>query len=216
MPERIIRFRPQKRNIPLIIMKLKVNIPVPSPKEVEEYLRLWDSFANYTSQESSLRKLFTITYPKNIVLDDVLIKVCSLNTFYNTNIYSPYTVAKHIISLDIDKALASEDLEIVNRLAVIKMGKEKIRTFYSFATKYCSHHRPTVYPIYDAFVEKILLHFRDMDKVYSFESDDLRLYPKYKNILLEFLKFYGLEMFDLKQIDKYLWQVSKKYFPKKY
>lgn len=32
-------------------------------------------------QESSLRKLFAETYPRNVDMDDVLIKVCSLNDF---------------------------------------------------------------------------------------------------------------------------------------
>jgi len=34
-------------------------------------------------------KLFTETYPENTKMDDVLIKVCSLNDFYSTYIFSP-------------------------------------------------------------------------------------------------------------------------------
>lgn len=33
-------------------------------------------------------------------------------------------------------------------------------------------------------------------------------------ILLDFQKNYGLEDFNLKQIDKYLWQLGKEKFPK--
>jgi len=197
-------------------MKNHIEIPTPSQEEVKKYLELWDSLESYTSQESSLKKLFTVTYPYNKDLDDVLIKVCSLNDFYSTNIFSPFAVAKHIVALDIDNYFSSGDLEIVNKIAKIAMNGGKIKNFYSFATKYCSHHRPTVYPIYDSYVEKILLHFKNRDNFFSFNKEDLKLYPSYKNILIKFTQFYKLESFDLKKIDKYLWQIGKEYFPKKY
>lgn len=84
----------------------------PSAEQVSMYLERWDSLENYVLQESSLRKLFAETYPRNVEMDDVLIKVCSLNDFYSTNIFSPFTVAKHIVDLDIDQRLASRDLTL--------------------------------------------------------------------------------------------------------
>ena len=197
-------------------MRKKIVIKSPCQKEIEFYLKSWDSLENYTLQESSLRKLFTKTYPHNNTLDDVLIKVCALNDFYSTNIFSPFTVAKHIIDLKIDEKLSKEDLTIVNKIALVKMNGGKIKNFYSFATKYCSHHKPTVYPIYDSYVDKMLLLLKKQDKFSDFSNQDLRSYPLYKKILMDFRKFYKLDSFDLKQIDKYLWQAGKKYFPKKY
>jgi len=111
-----------------------------------------------------LNKLFFETYPLNNDLDDVLIKVCSLNDFYSTNIFSPFSVAKHIVSLGIDESLARNDLEIVNIIAKVKMNGGKIKNFYSFATKYCSHHKPTVYPIYDSYVDKMLMYLVHLGK----------------------------------------------------
>lgn len=197
-------------------MKKQVAIPTPSPEEVEKYLTLWDSLDNYTAQESSLKKLFTKTCPLNADLDDVLIKVCSLNDFYSTNILSPFAVAKHIVALDIDKSLATDDLEIVNKIARVNMNAGKVRNFYSFATKYCSHHKPTVYPIFDSYVEKVLKHFRRFDKFAKFKNDDITDYAKYKNVLTQFSNYYNLRQFNVKEIDKYLWQLGKKYFPRKY
>lgn len=193
-----------------------MKIERPSKKEVQKYLKLWDSLENDVSQESSLRKLFTVTYPENNDLDDVLIKVCSLNDFYNTNIFSPFTVAKHIINLKIDKKLEESNLEIVNKIADISVNGGKRINFYSFATKYCSHHKPAVYPIYDSYVEKMLMFFKRNDEFAKFIKNDLREYKRYKEILLNFQSFYDLKDFGLKQIDKYLWQAGKKYFPKKY
>ncbi|UTW70364.1 hypothetical protein KHA80_07545 [Anaerobacillus sp. HL2] len=40
---------------------------------------------------------------------------------------------------------------------------EKKKNFYSFATKYCSHHNPLDYPIYDSYVDEVLRHFRNRD-----------------------------------------------------
>lgn len=197
-------------------MENNIEIIRPSRKEVEYYLNEWDSLENYTLQESSLRKLFTKTYPLNNDLDDVLIKVCALNDFYSTNIFSPFTVAKHIVNLKIDNALKEDNLDIVNRIAEVTMKGGKVKNFYSFATKYCSHHKPTTYPIYDSYVEKMLLYCKGKDSFDTFTAEDLKLYVRFREILLSFRKFYSLNEFDLKQIDKYLWQAGKKYFPRNY
>jgi hypothetical protein len=193
---------------------LKINNP--SESEIDSYLKKWDSLENYVLQENSLKKLFFYTYPLNVEMDDVLIKVCSLNDFYSTNIYSPFTVAKHIVSLNIDSRLKNSDLELVNDIAKTKVTEEKEINFYSFATKYCSHHKPEIYPIYDNYVEKLLLYFKKRDNFYAFKKNDLKIYPKYRNILIEFKEYYGLKKFNLKEIDKYLWQVGKDNFKKKY
>ena len=148
------------------------NITKPSSEEIKNYLKLWDSLENYTLQESSLNKLFSKTYPLNNDLNDVLIKVCALNDFYSTNIFSPFTVAKHIVALKIDDNLAKNDLEIVNKIGNVKMNGNRRINFYSFATKYCSHHKQTVYPIYDSYVEKMLMFFKKKDIFFDFARQE--------------------------------------------
>ena len=88
--------------------------------------------------------------------------------------------------------------------------------FYSFATKYCSHHNPLEYPIYDSYVEKVLKYFRDLDGFAEFKNVDLKNYIRFKGILIDFRRFYHLEQFNLKEIDKYIWQLGKTYFPKNF
>lgn len=192
-----------------------IEIPTPCKEEVIKYLELWDSKENYVLQERSLDKLFFYTYPNNTAIEEILIKASSLNDFYSTNIYSIFPVAKHILNLNIDERLKNGDETLVDDIAkVIINGKEK--HFYSFATKYCSHHFPIIYPIYDSYVEKVLLYFNKKDSFSSFKKEDLKNYKKFKEILINFKKFYKIEEYNLKDIDRYLWQLGKTYFLKKY
>lgn len=192
------------------------DIPVPTETEVLKYLGLWETLENYKFQEDALNKLFFATYPHNTLMEDVLVKVSTLNDFYSTNIYAAYKVAKHIIALNIDKRLECGDASLVNDIAKVEMGKGKIINFYSFATKYCSHHKPLDFPIYDSFVDELLKYFRGIDSFCEFRNEDLKNYASFKNILIKFRRHYGLEKFNLKEIDKYLWQLGKDKFPRNY
>lgn len=190
-------------------------VPTPNKIEVEKYLKKWDSLENYVLQERSLYKLFHKTYPNNNDIDDILIKASSLNDFYSTNIFSIFPVAKHILNLNIDERLTKGDTSLVNDIAIVKIsGVEK--HFYSFATKYCSHHNPDDFPIYDSFVEKVLIHFKNQDHFELFTANDLKDYGRFKSVLIKFKKYYNIDEYSLKDIDRYLWQLGKDYFPKKY
>lgn len=191
------------------------SIPRPCKKEVEKYLKQWDSLENYVLQEDALNKLFFKTYPNNDNINDILIKASSLNDFYSTNIFSIFPVAKHIYKLNIDQRLKMRDETLVNDIADVEInGVQKY--FYSFATKYCSHHLPEDYPIYDSYVEKVLMYFKKIEKFDKFVKDDLKDYKRYKQILINFKKYFDIDDYNLKDIDRYLWQLGKEYFLKKY
>lgn len=191
------------------------DVPTPSKAEVEKYLHQWDSLESYHLQENALDKLFFRVYPSNTDISDILIKVSCLNDFYSTNIFSPFSVAKHILSLNVDERLKAGDPTLVQDIAMVTMENGKTINFYSFATKYCSHHRPLDYAIWDSFVDEVLRYFRDVDGFTEFESDELKDYPKFRNILLTFKVFYGISEYSLKDLDRYLWQLGKDKFPQK-
>ena len=195
--------------------KSSLIIEIPCPKQVRYYLNAWKKQENYVLQEKALDKLFFETYPNNTDINDILIKASSLNDFYSTNIFNIFAVAKHIHSLKIDKRLRKGDLSLVDDIADITIGGKNKR-FYSFASKYCSHHEPTKFPIYDYFVEKVLIHFRNTDKFCKFQNEDLKQYPTFLEILNAFQKYYGLTKYDMKELDRYLWQLGKRYFPRNY
>ncbi len=190
-------------------------IPAPCPQQVDTYLAKWNTLENYRLQEDALDKLFLCLAPNNTEISDILLKASTLNDFYSTNIFSIFPVAKHILSLNIDARLKAGDVTLVQDLQTITVnGKE--RNYYSFATKYCSHHNPLDYPIYDSYVAAVLRHFRNQDKFAVFRDDDLKDYIRFKGAIVDFRRFYGLQSYTLKQIDKYLWLLGKDYFPKDY
>jgi hypothetical protein len=127
-----------------------------------------------------------------------------------------YPVAKHIVNLHIDERLKAGDTSLVNDIASVKWGDGTEKNFYSFATKYCSHHQPLKYAIYDSYVDKVLNYFRRKDSFSSFSDSELKNYKVFSRVLKEFQAFYHLEQYDLKELDRYLWQLGKDKFPKKY
>lgn len=186
------------------------NVLYPTCDIVSSYLENWDNLDNYVMQENALNNLFHKAFPNNDNMSEVLIKISALNDFYSTNIFNVYAVAKHYVTQNIDYRLKNVDVSLVEDLSNIPGLKARI---YSFATKYCSHHKSDDYPIYDSYVEKMLLHFRNQYGFYDFEKTDLRDFAKFKIVINNFRIFFNLDQFSAKDIDKYLWQAGKEYFP---
>ena len=190
---------------------------LPSAAKVNEYIQKWDQLEDYVSQERALDKLFLELCKNNTCIEDILIKCSALNDFYSTNIFKVHNVAQHYMQKDIDQRLNEGDITLVEDLAHIVING-KAFNFYSFASKYCSHHRPDIYPIYDSYVHKLLKYFRDRDKnkgrecFCKFKEADLKNYQSYLTIIRAFQQFYGLNTFTIKEIDKYLWQLGKEAF----
>ena len=191
------------------------NLVTPNEKIVNAYLEKWGMLENYILQENSLSLLFNKLCPDNTNIENILLKVSALNDFYSTNIFDTFTVSKHILNCSIDQDLNNGCKSLVNKIALITI-KGKTRNFYSFASKYCSHHKPEIYPIYDSYVEKMLMYFKKKDKFDSFKKEDLKKYERFLEIIHKFKQYYNLGNFSLRQIDIYLWLAGKKYFPNKY
>lgn len=192
----------------------KKNLPkgyIPSVKDAEWFLDYWKNSREASDQERALNKLFMDICKRNDNIEDILIKCSSLNDFYSTNIYDIHTVAQHILSLHIDDRLKAGDLSLVNDIAhVVVNGKDHF--FYSFATKYCSHHQPERYAIYDSYVEKVLLSMNKRVLYYKFKQEDLKDYETYMSVIKAFQQKFGLMQYNIKQLDQYLWQLGKWYF----
>lgn len=147
-------------------------------------------------------------------------KISVLNDLYSTNIFGTYRISEHIQNLNIDVELKNGNPDIVNQIATghgIKTVKyQKEINFYSFATKYCNCHNQQEFAIYDSFVDRILMAYKIQDNFSSFAQKDLKNLRKFKKIIFDFAKFYGLENHTLKEIDKFLWVYGKEKFPTSY
>jgi len=194
-------------------VKMAQVLLAPPVDQVEYYLAQWDALEDYRLQENALDWLFFTLCPENNSISEILLKVSVLNDLYSTNIYKVYPVAKHILSLHIDNRLQMGDVTLVDDIKEVEISG-KTKNFYSFATKYCSHHRPLDYPIYDSYVDKVLRCFRKKDGFSTFQNKELRNYARFKSILMEFRSFYHLDSYNWKELDKYLWQLGRANFNK--
>ena len=172
---------------------------------VKKYLDKWCTYrdSKMLEQEYALSTLFQHFYQNNN-LQNVLVKVSCLNDFYSTGIRDTYSVAKVIYKLNIDTRLQNADLSLVDDIAAeTKKNCKSGRREYSFATKYCSFHRPDVYPIFDSRNEEILRYYR---KDISINPFTLRKsYKDYVKIINKYKEIFGLECFSYKEIDRFNW-----------
>jgi len=188
--------------------------PTPSTEEVEKYLKQWETNEVYNYSQKSLNNLFE-TFPNNKNLNEIIVKVCTLDVVFSANTSRWFfEVSKHILNYDFDNKLKKGELD-VNDFALVKVldkknNKIKTRNFYSFASKYCSHHKPLDYPIYDSYVDYVLRYF--MPEELNKKKDSLKNYVFFKATLNDFRNKYNLGKYDLKQIDEYIWLLGKEFF----
>lgn len=184
--------------------------------DVKKVLEEYDKdkkYQHYKDEERLITEIFE-KYEENTDEKAVLLKVCILDSFYSTNLRTLgnggiYEVSKHIVELKIDKDLQNKSLELITKIADFKNEKGK-RLIYSFATKYCFFHNRDFYIIYDKFVEQSLIEFNKKDNFYKFTKKDLKKYSEFMDIFREFKRFYGLENFNNRDLDHFLWLNGKK------
>ena len=182
-------------------------LPVPTPDLVHQAVARFDEDDRYGPADRVLSRVFS-HHPRNDELEDVLIKVVLLNGLYNTNVFAVMEMACHIRELRIDDDLAAASTLLVDRIAKLTI-RGRTRRHYSFATKYCSWHRPDDYPIYDSLVERLLWAYFREHRFAEFSRPDLQDYSKYKAVVAALRLYFGLSALSFKQLDKFLWFTSK-------
>lgn len=155
--------------------------------------------------EEALAQLLR-AFPHNTENSQVLIKALVLNNLYKTRIrdIDMETVAAHITGLDIDQHLARGSLHAVDLI----MNIGGIDRPFSFATKFCSWHNPTAYPIYDGNADEALWAYRNQDHFANFRRQDFDSYEKYVTVVSTFRSFYRLDSFTFKRLDHFLWHIG--------
>src|ERR1035438_5785168 len=185
----------------------------PTPQRVQDACELFNR--ENVEIEQALKELFT-QYPGNSDPRHVLLKVVALNSLYSTQITAhsqkiPNVVdlAQHICAKahDIDSALAIGSPGIVETIAGIRVAGKKDRIYFSFATKYCSWHKPELYPMWDANVQRYigcLQEQSDFAKGFDVNADHWT-YEGFRGAMKAFRECYRLGSFTFKDIDKFLW-----------
>ena len=185
-------------------------------------------------KESVLKKAFS--EPSNKDLEVVLTKVTLLNAFYSTQLpnnkiesdkdrkYSVdiLSMAKHIQSCTgFDKFLYSSDrekqLEAYNYIAFGNSDykdKEKNSSAESFASKYCSWHRPDEFPIMDSYSRGMLYGIVNQEKidVDNLTKNSLKKYEIFCSvfcIVKNYINKKTGQNYTTKDFDKYLWKYGK-------
>lgn len=187
--------------------------PVLPTEELVRSACLW--FDSDDLAGSTLRELFS-QYPRNDNHAHVLLKVAALNSLYGAGVLAVYDVALHIYQQapEIDAGLKIGAPDIVDRIAKghnvrsSKTGKEI--HFWSFATKYCSWHNPTSYPLWDSRVCSYLSSLKKTEYAEFAHPDVWERYAEFKNLMNRFRIQAKLESCTFKEIDKFLWKYGEK------
>ena len=190
----------------------------PSCAEANYYWNMWKTLDRYRIAQEALDRLFGTRDEHFLDLSDLMVKCSTLNDFYSTNIYSVYRVVlKYHEFDDLGERMAKGDITLVNDLRWVPINDNKDkRDFYSFATKFCAHHNPDAFPIYDSYVDEMLRKLRNRDHKLNFRNEDLKDYAKFRNILCDFRKAYDIENLSYREVDIMLWLGGKDCFPKEY
>lgn len=179
--------------------------PIPNAERVRDAVSRFNKENEVI--EGALEELFG-RYKLNTNHSHVLLKVVTLNRLYSAGVLAVEALAAEIYKHGeaIDSALASGDGSAVEMIAKITIDKKELR-FFSFATKYCSWHNQEAYAVYDSRVDRYLWSLQRYKPFSDFkdESELRRDYATFFKIMCDFKKYYGLEDFSFKDIDKFLW-----------
>ncbi|MEK7553275.1 MAG: hypothetical protein AAB504_01115 [Patescibacteria group bacterium] len=188
----------------------KINQKLISPTEniVKHYYEKYRRDKRYYLADKILDNLVK-KFPGNSELGNIYIKVVTINAFYSAGVLATFKMAQRILKLNIDHKLKIGDTKIVNKIAKLP----HVRNFYSFATKYCSFHNCKQFPIYDSFINKMLINYQKQDNfnLINFTNNNLKNYSEFKKILNNFKEHYRLNNLNYRQIDKFLWLYGKEY-----
>lgn len=196
----------------------------PSVAEIERCKEKWSNdpdYKRYVVAEKALNKVFQHRDADYLSDVDLMTKVSLLNDLYSTQIWSTYKVVEHYQTVNgLSERMAEGDLSLIKDLRKVEMGKKDLsevemgkknttRNCYSFATKFCSHHFPDLFPIYDSVVDEMLWQLKQRDNFANFHRKDLKVYEKFVGVINQLQDYYNLTDYSYKDIDVMLWVTGR-------
>lgn len=147
----------------------------------------------------------------NCTLKEIYKKVVLLNSLYSTNIYATFDVAINISQIkNFKDRVLKGDIELVDEIRKNTIGGVT-KDFYSFATKYCHHHNPDSYPIYDSIVKDMLLiYLKKVQPNKRYYRNRMKEYGYFKSAIDQLADCWNLsEEYRYRKLDKFLWKKGK-------
>ena len=209
---------------------LIVNVPI----EDKKYERIqWPDetvinyfigrFENEAEKSERALKLLFANKPSGYSDDDYMyIKVSMLNDIYSTHLSNFEKDGMVSILSKYNESILSNTYSKCLVQNICSDCKKQIKKEpYSFVTKYCSHQREDLYPIFDRYVVTMLRWYRDMRiaaDYNDFDFDELALkssagnYNQFRDAIKSFKDLFD-DKYTFKQIDMFLWSAGKNYFP---
>jgi len=191
------------------------------PNELRAYLeKCRDAVTvlpSYALADEVLRPIFR-ERPENTSPSDVLLKVVTLNSLYATSVYAVYRMADHVAANgeQLDAWLQAGDDRAVDKIRHVPrlLTRNKIpRDFYSFATKYCHWHRPSLFPMYDRYVRDALQPLRRSLDLPIVEAERLRKTKTFRNVIDGTRAALNWTDSGYKSLDQALWILGQRLDP---
>ena len=186
----------------------------PNKKDWEQTMLYNRSLEAFPEQEAMMNMVFQ-SVPENTpeYRSWVKMKVALVNLLYNANVKTIYydALVENIINPTVAQQIINGNVDAVSEIANVS-ANGKVSYLYSFATKYCSFSNPLHYPIYDRRVAYILQHYMKGNLSANSYYRKIRDYQAYKEQIDLFRQKYGLESCSYKEVDRYLWLLSKHLF----
>ncbi|HNW99789.1 MAG TPA: hypothetical protein PLE74_03235 [Candidatus Cloacimonadota bacterium] len=185
-------------------------LKTPTVALIEEYFTKFKENERYYKADKAIMALIE-QFPHNNDIEHILLKVVTINSLYNTNIYATYQLAQHIHNINIDNRLEHNESSLVAEISRISLNG-KAKNLISFASKYCSFHKPCYFPKCDSFVKRLLCAYRNQDQKVKFKNAEINDYASFKGIIDSFKTEYGLQRISYNKLDKFLWLYGKDVF----
>jgi hypothetical protein len=179
-------------------------LPEPTVQRVTEEINGFDQKEEFV--ETTVKQLFD-AHKGNTSKYEVLAKIIVLNQLYSARVLNKHALdfAGNIAKSSIDMLLDKGSADAVNTIC----GCCSETRYYSFATKYCSWHKPDLYCMWDGYVDQALWDYNKRYTFSKFKRFELRSdYTVLRRVIGEFRDRFGLQSFNFKGIDKYLWSVG--------
>jgi hypothetical protein len=179
-------------------------LPEPTLQRVAEEIDTFNKAEEFV--ETTVKNLFEARRA-NTSKYEVLAKVVVLNQLYSARVLNKHVqgFAEKIAKSDIDPMLDEGSPEAVT--AICSCCNEM--RYYSFATKYCTWHRPDLYCMWDGNMDRALWHYQERYRFSDFKRYKPNYeYPVLRRVVGEFRATFGLESINFKGIDQFLWRMG--------